>query len=95
MGCQDSKLSSYSNQINLSVIDPAFLKPNNDLLRNQLKQQGVIINTYMSIDCFISDQKASYSNNVLIRAHELQELLTCLQEINSNPKIYVLGKRKL
>lgn len=72
MGCSDSKLDTYQGKIYLSVIDPTFLKAANSKLRTKLKDQGIALTTYMSVECFISDQKASYSNNVAVRLQELQ-----------------------
>ena len=46
----------------------------------------------MSVDCFISDQVDSYSNNVVVREQNLNELSKALKQINSNPKIYVISK---
>jgi hypothetical protein len=67
MGCSDSKLDSYSTQVHVSIIDPAFLKPANEPIRQSIKDQGIIVNTYMSVDCFISDQKASYSHHIVVK----------------------------
>ena len=40
------------------------------------------------------DQKDSYSNHVVVREQELEELLLELQKLHSNPKIYALTKIK-
>lgn len=71
MGCSESKLDTYQGKVYLGVIDPTFLKPANNKLRNKLKDHGIVFTTYMSVECFISDQKASYSNNVAVRTQEL------------------------
>jgi len=78
MGCEDSKMSTYNtpqSSIPVTVIDPGFLKAANEPLRTSLQIQGVIVKTYMSVSCFISDQNDSYSSNILVRGKELEELL--------------------
>ncbi len=82
------------NTIFFSVIDPAFLKASNELLRKKFEAQGVHIKTYMSVDCFIQDQETSYSNNVVVPEQHLKSLLDSLEEIKSSPNVYVLLKMK-
>ena len=67
MGCEDSKIGTFSTDVHLSVVDPSFLKPCNDKVRSLLEERGAKVDTYMSLDLFMSEQSSSYSKHVVVR----------------------------
>ena len=89
MGCEDSKIGAYASQIHLSVIDPSCLKSSNEKIRNVMKELGMKVDTYMSVDLFLSDQGNNYSNHVVVSEQEANELFDNLKGNHSLPKIYV------
>ena len=78
MGCESSQLSNQqpANQLKISVVDSAFMKPENESIRRDMTCACIDFDYFISLDCFFDEFSKRYYNKVVTGVENYKELLT-------------------
>ena len=92
MGCESSQLGNPQpvNHLKISVVDSAFMKPENESIRRDMTSACIDFDYFISLDCFFDEFSKRYYNKVVAGLENYKELLKQLQSLSFNPNIYVV-----
>ena len=81
MGCESSQLSNQQpanqfNQLKISVVDSAFMKPENESIRRDMTCACIDFDYFISLDCFFDEFSKRYYNKVVTGVENYKELLS-------------------